>query len=54
MAATISDLACLNGLPLIVLTDVFRGEQNALYAPNDHPNPEGAARMAKAVADYLK
>ena len=53
MSAHVAQLARDNGLHLIVLTDVFRGEEVGSYAPNDHPNPRGASLMARAIHSRL-
>lgn len=42
-----------NGLPLIDLRDVFTGERIDCYAPNHHPNPRGAAMMAKEIVRQM-
>ncbi|WP_278434955.1 hypothetical protein [Muribaculum intestinale] len=34
-------------MSVISLTDVFKGEEAHVYAPNDHPNPRGTMLMAR-------
>ncbi len=53
MLSHIATLSRDNRLTVINLTDIFKGEERDCYAPNDHPNPRGAAMMADAVHNVV-
>ena len=53
MMSHIITLSNDNKLTVIPLTDIFRGEEHDCYAPNDHPNPRGAAMMANAIKNVI-
>ncbi|MDE5705770.1 GDSL-type esterase/lipase family protein [Muribaculum sp.] len=53
MREHINTVAIANRMNIISLTDVFKGEEAYVYAPNDHPNPRGAMLMAKAIKASL-
>ena len=53
MCERINTTAIDNHLSVISLTDVFKGEEAHVYAPNDHPNPRGTMLMARAIKAHL-
>ena len=53
MISLVNTLACDNGIGLIDLQHVFRGERVGAYAPNDHPNQRGAYMMARLVCSSI-
>lgn len=53
MREHINAVAIANRMNIISLTDVFKGEEACVYAPNDHPNQRGAMLMAKAIKASL-